>query len=182
MNVLAPVAQNGRLQVSLAGDTGAVQGFQTGEFRVSDPETRKRAMHDRVGGATCPWLTLEEVVSRDSRLAQAVGRPGAAGRRAQPGDRRRPARRVSAPPCSTTCCRSSAPRGGCCATRACAGSSSPADHGFLLLDDGAAAAQAHGRRIDPKRRHVFSPVAADHAGEVRVALADLGYEGADTST
>ena len=31
--------------------------------------------------------------------------------------------------------------------------------------------------MDPKRRHVFSPVAADHAGEVRVALADLGYEG-----
>ena len=53
------------------------------------------------------------------------------------------------------------------------------DHGFLLLDESAAASsavQAHGRRIDPKRRHVFSPVAADHAGEVRVALGDLGYE------
>ena len=66
MNVLAPVAKNGRLHISMASDTGRVQGFQAGEFRVSDPETRKRAMHDRVGGVTCPWLTLEEVVSRDS--------------------------------------------------------------------------------------------------------------------
>ena len=65
MNVLAPVARNGRLQISLAGDAGGVQGFQAGEFRVLDPETRRRAMHDRVGGATCPWLTLDEVVSRD---------------------------------------------------------------------------------------------------------------------
>ena len=80
MNVLAPVARNGRLQVSLAGDAGGVQGFQAGEFRVCDPETRKRAMHDRVGGATCPWLTLDEVVSRDDGLAEAVGLPGAAGR------------------------------------------------------------------------------------------------------
>jgi hypothetical protein len=51
------------------------------------------------------------------------------------------------------------------------------DHGFLLLDDNALAAQPHGRKIDPKRRHVFSSVAADHTGEVRVALSDLGYDG-----
>ena len=29
-------------------------GFSTGEFRVSDPETRKRAMHDRVGRPDLP--------------------------------------------------------------------------------------------------------------------------------
>ena len=48
MNVLAPVADHGRLQVALAGDTGVVLGFQTGEFRVSDPET-PQAGHARPG-------------------------------------------------------------------------------------------------------------------------------------
>src|SRR5260370_35596833 len=66
MNVLAAGEKNGCLYCSKASDMGAVQGFQTGELRVSDPETRKRAMHDRVGGGTCPWLNLEEVVSRES--------------------------------------------------------------------------------------------------------------------
>ena len=54
-----------------------------------------------------------------------------------------------------------------------------ADHGFLLLDDSSAPAQSHGRKIDPKRRHVFSTRAADHSGEVRVPLANLGYEGVE---
>jgi hypothetical protein len=53
------------------------------------------------------------------------------------------------------------------------------DHGFLLLDESADTAQPHGRPIDPKRRHVFSPLSADHAGEVRVALADLAYDGVE---
>jgi hypothetical protein len=51
-----------------------------------------------------------------------------------------------------------------------------ADHGFLLIDEGARTAQAHGRKVDPKRRHVFSSVAADHTDEVRVPLSDLGYD------
>src|SRR5260370_29230524 len=58
MNVLAPVSRNGRLQISMAGDAGGVQGFQAGEFRVFDPETRRRAVRDRARGPTCPWLTL----------------------------------------------------------------------------------------------------------------------------
>jgi hypothetical protein len=73
MNVLAPVAHNGRLQPKFDA-TLKIAGFQAGEFRVTGPETRKRAMHDRVGGSTCPWLTLAEVQSRDSaslRLAVA---------------------------------------------------------------------------------------------------------------
>jgi hypothetical protein len=66
MNVLAPVATNGRLRPTLStNDGGKVLGFSTGEFRVSDQETRKRAMHDRVGGTSSPWLTLEEMVTRD---------------------------------------------------------------------------------------------------------------------
>jgi hypothetical protein len=54
-----------------------------------------------------------------------------------------------------------------------------ADHGFLLFDATAGAVQPHGRKLDPKRRHVISDVAADHRDEVRVPLAELGYEGAE---
>jgi hypothetical protein len=54
-----------------------------------------------------------------------------------------------------------------------------ADHGFLLVDEHSRKPQPHGRKIDPQRRHVVSQIAADHPDEVRVALAELGYEGAD---
>jgi hypothetical protein len=177
MNVLAPVEKNGRLRISMTSDTGSVQGFTTGEFRVSDPETRKRAMHDRVGGATCPWLTLDEVVSRDSgslkrSIAQArlvvvhsleIDNAGEKGVGPAVFDHAMQKLRAA-----WRLLRDAGVRRFVFTS----------DHGFLLLDDNTTPAQAHGRRIDPDRRHVFSPVAADHDGEVRVALADLGYEGA----
>jgi len=178
MNALAPVHKQGRLHVAMAGDTGPVLGFQTGEFRVFDPETRKRAMHDRVGGATCPWLTLEDVVGRDvptlkrtvaqarlvvvhSQEIDAAGENGAG-----------PAMFDVVMQKLRAAWRLLRDAG----VRRFVFTS---DHGFLLLDDSAASAVAHGRRIDPKRRHVFSPVGADHKGEARVALAELGYEGAN---
>ncbi len=179
MNVLAPVVTNGRLTPALdaSGTNGAptcIVGFSTGEYRVKDPETRRRAMHDRVGGSTCPWLSLEAVVRGDAAtlkrtIAQAklvvvhsqeIDSAGEAGhgpavfepvlqdlRSAWHLLREAGVRRFVV----------------------------TSDHGFLLLDDAHATAQAHGRKIDPTRRHVFSSVAADHPGEVRVALADLGY-------
>ena len=177
MNVLAPVATNGRLKPSLStSDGGSVLGFSTGEFRVSDPESRKRAMHDRVGGAACPWLTLEDVVSRDGpslkrSIAQArlvvvhnreIDRAGEAGVGPAVFDEVMQKLRAA-----WHLLRDAGVRRFVFTS----------DHGFLLLDSTVAVAQAHGRRIDPKRRHVFSSVAADHAGEVRVACADLGYEG-----
>lgn len=178
MNVLAPVEKNGRLRISMTSDTGGVQGFTTGEFRVSDPETRKRAMHDRVGGATCPWLTLDEVVSRDSgslkrSVAQArlvvvhsleIDNAGEKGVGPAVFDHAMQKLRAAWRLLWDAGVRRFV---------------FTSDHGFLLLDDNTAPAQAHGRRIDPDRRHVFSPVAADHDGEVRVALANLGYEGAE---
>ncbi|MTD57407.1 BREX-6 system phosphatase PglZ [Amycolatopsis pithecellobii] len=177
MNVLAPVEKNGRLQISLAGDTGGIQGFQAGEFRVRDPETRKRAMHDRVGGATCPWLPLDEVVSRDiawlkrsiakarlivvhSREIDDAGEKGVG-----------PAMFDVVMQKLRAAWRTLRDAG----VRRFVITS---DHGFLLLDNTRATAQAHGRRIDPSQRFVFSPVPADHVGEARVALADLGYQGA----
>jgi hypothetical protein len=51
-----------------------------------------------------------------------------------------------------------------------------ADHGFLLFDEESHTAQTHGRKADPKRRHILSDRAANHSGEVRVALRDLGYD------
>lgn len=174
MNVLAPVVQQGKLHPSLRD--GRVQGFSTGEFRVTGPDTRKRAMHDRVGGGTCPWLSLEEVLGRDSvalkkTVAQAnlmvvhsleidnAGEKGAG-----------PAVFDSVLQKLRAAWRLLRDAG----VRRFVFTS---DHGFLLLDDSSTPAQSHGRKIDPKRRHVFSDIAADHNGEVRVPLAKLGYEG-----
>lgn len=180
MNVLAPVSRNGRLQVSLAGDTGGIQGFQTGEFRVCDPETRKRAMHDRVGGATCPWFTLEEVVSRDTAsLKRSVSQARLVVVHSREIDEA--GEKGIGPAVFDLALQKLRAAWRVLREAGVRRFVFTADHGFLLLDDDAAAAQAHGRRIDPQRRHVFSPVAADHAGEVRVALADLKYEGTGTS-
>lgn len=176
MNVLAPVSDRGRLRPALSD--GAVLGFSTGEFRVSDSETRKRAMHDRAGGGTCPWISLDEVLTRDATsLKQAVARAqlvvvhsdeiDRAGERGvglavfdQALQRLRAAWRLL---------REAGVRRFVFT----------ADHGFLLIDEASRSAQTHGRKADPKRRYVISPVAADHAGEVRVPLADLGYEVTD---
>ena len=180
MNVLAPVARNGRLQVSLAGDAGGVLGFQTGEFRVCDPETRKRAMHDRVGGATCPWLTLDEVVSRDTAsLKRSVSQARLVVVHSREIDEA--GEKGIGPAVFDLALQKLRAAWRVLREAGVRRFVFTADHGFLLLDDDAAAVQAHGRRVDPQRRHVFSPAAADHAGEVQVALADLRYEGTGTS-
>jgi hypothetical protein len=176
MNVLAPLAQYGRLVPVMSSDGSTVQGFQTGEFRVFDPETRRRAMHDRVGGAHCPWLTLEEVVTRESTslkraIAQArlvvvhsleIDNAGENG--LGPAVFDQVMQKLKA---AWRLLRDAGVRRFVFTS----------DHGFLLLDDSAGSSQTHGRRIDPNRRYIFSPTAADHSGEVRVPLTELGYEG-----
>lgn len=176
MNVLSPVARNGRLSPAVNG--GAFKGFSTGEFRVTNPETRRRAMGDRVGGATCPGLTLSEVLSRDATsLKQTVSRANlvvvhsveidSAGEKG-----------VGTAVFDTVMQKLRA------AWRLLREAGVrrfvfTADHGFLLLDETARDAVTHGRKIDPKRRHIVSTVAADHNGEVRVPLSDLGYDDTD---
>lgn len=173
MNALAPVSRNGRLSPTVSG--GAFKGFSTGEFRVTNPETRNRAMWDRVGGATCPWLTLADVLGRDSTgLKLAVSRASLvvvhsieidnAGEKGvgtavfdNVMQKLRAAWRLL---------REAGVRRFVVT----------ADHGFLLLDETARDAVAHGRKVDPKRRHVVSTVGADHTGEVRVPLSELGYD------
>ncbi|MEK7375305.1 MAG: HNH endonuclease [Thermodesulfobacteriota bacterium] len=44
MNALAPVASRGKLRPHVA--SGKIVGFSCGEYRVTSPETRQRAMHD----------------------------------------------------------------------------------------------------------------------------------------
>jgi len=177
MNVLAPVATNGRLTPSITDiNGGKVQGFTTGEFRVSDPETRKRAMQGRVGGNTCPWLTLEEVVSRDSAsLKKAVAQARLVVVHSMEIDNA--GEKGVGPAVFDLAIQKLRAAWGLLRDAGVRRFVFTSDHGFLLLDETAASAITHGRKVDPKRRHVFSAHAADHAGEVRVALSDLGYEG-----
>lgn len=175
MNVLAPVANNGRLRP--AAPEGKVLGFSTGEFRVHDPETRRRAMADRVGGATCPLLTLDEVLDRDATsLKQAIARANLVLVHSQEIDTA--GENGVGPNVFESVLQKL--RAGWQLLRE-AGVRRfviTADHGYLLLDETAVEnAQPHGRKVDAKRRHAFSLVPADHDGEARVSLADLGYDG-----
>lgn len=180
MNVLAPVVDKGRLTPELSDkDKQKVLGFSTGQFRVHNPDTRRKAMIERVGGKKCPWLKLEEVVSRDrNSLGRTVGGANlvivhsdeidAAGEKgAGPHvfggimQKLRAAWRLLHD----------------------AGVQRfviTADHGFLLLAGLEDTKQSHGpNKLVPNRRYVISPTAADHDDEVRVPMADLGYEGAE---
>ncbi|HRE88280.1 MAG TPA: BREX-6 system phosphatase PglZ, partial [Myxococcota bacterium] len=176
MNALAPVTTaKARLLPVMDRDSGAISGFSSTELRVTDPESRRRAMHDRVGGVTCPWHTLEEVTARDANwlkrsVSQArlvvvhsleIDQAGENG--VGPAVFAHILQKLKA---AWRLLRDAGVRRFVITS----------DHGFLLLD-GASTAQPHGRRIDPKRRHVYVTVPADHTGEARVSLSELGYEG-----
>jgi hypothetical protein len=179
MNVLAPVSSHGKLSPALSSpDGGIIQGFGTGEYRVFDPKTRQRAMQERVGGATCPKLTLAEVINSSSSSlkrsitqaklvivhSQEIDDAGEKGVGLDVFDRVLQGLRAA-----WHLLREAGVKRFVIT----------ADHGFLLNEGPAPAALSHGRKIDPHRRHVFSSVAADHTGEVRVPLVDLGYQGVD---
>jgi hypothetical protein len=176
MNVLAPVADRGKLRPAIS--EGKVLGFSTGEFRVSDPESRKRAMHDRVGGPTCPLLTLEDVVTRESTsLKQSIARARLVVVHSDEIDRA--GERGVGPAVFDQVMQKLRAAWRLLRDAGVRRFVLTADHGFLLIDEGARGAQPHGRKVDPKRRHVFSAVAADHPGEVRVPLAELGYDSSE---
>ncbi|MCA9694371.1 MAG: BREX-6 system phosphatase PglZ, partial [Myxococcales bacterium] len=128
-----------------------------------------------VGGRTCPLMTLEEVVSRDSAsLTNAVKQAQLVVVHSQEIDNA--GEKGVGPAVFEIALQKLRAAWRLLRDAGVRRFVFTGDHGFLLLDSSAAAAQPHGRRIDPKRRHVFSPVAADHNGEVRVALADLRYD------
>ncbi len=176
MNVLAPVAQNGRLVPAVRD--GRFVGFSAGEFRVSTPDTRKRAMQDRIGGMTLPWLTLEEVLGRGAAsLKSTVSKARLVVVHSEEIDKA--GERDLGPKVFDQVLGQLRTAWRLLHDAGVKHFVITADHGFLLLHHRATHAQPHGRKIDPARRHVLSPVAADHAGEVRVPLADLGYDGVE---
>ncbi len=154
-------------------DGGKIEGFRTGEYRVHDPESRRRSLHDQVGGSRCPWLLLHDVLNLDSaalhrRIGGArlfvvhsleidkAGESGAGLNAFEP---------------TLTQLRAAWHLLRDVGIRRFVLTS---DHGFLLLE-GQAKHQRFGRKSDPQRRHVFSKVGADEPGTVRVALRDLQY-------
>ena len=154
-------------------DGGRIEGFRKGEYRVQDPETRRRSIHDQVGGSRCPWLALDVVLAEDSAaLKRRIG-----------GARLFVVHSVEIDKAGESGAGLSAFESSLRQLRAAwhllrdAGVRRfviTSDHGFLLLE-GKARLQPHGRKSDPQRRHVFSSVAADHAGEARVSLRELQY-------
>lgn len=175
MNVLAPVSENGRLQADIKGKS--IKGFHTGVFRVSTIDTRGRAMQERVGGAACPWWQVEEVLARDvTSLKRGIAQASLVVVHSQGIDKSGESGfGLSAFADELRKLRSAWERLRDAGVKRFV---ITADHGFLLLDP-SAPKQSHGRKIDPQRRHIFRPDGADRAGEVRVALSDLGYDGAE---
>ena len=173
MNVLAPVCNRGRLSPTVRD--GKFLGFSTGDFRVYDPETRKKAMHGRIGGRTCPRKTLDEVINLDKKKLISVNgqaslmivdsrehdRAGHAGVGPSVFDKTLQDLRAAMHLLRDAGVQNFVITG---------------DHGFLLLPDRDHPVQSHGRKIDPDGRFVISSVAADHAKEVRVSLKDLDYD------
>ena len=176
MNALAPVSDGGVLHLEMTDHS--IKGISTGEYRVFNAETRRRAMASRVGGDTCPFLSLDEVLERDlTRLKQNVTRARLmvvhsteiddAGEKGEgPAVFQKALQRIRA---GLRRLREAGVRRFVVT----------ADHGFLLLDASTERTQPRGRKIDPHRRHLFSPHATEQDNEVRVPLSDLRYEGAD---
>ena len=176
MNALAPVAERGKLRPVVR--EMAIAGLQRGEYRVDNPESRQRAMHERVDKAKCPLMTLDEVIEDDAaglrrRIAGAklaIVHETAIDSAGEKGN----GLMVFGPVLQRL-------RAACNLLRE-AGAKRfviTADHGFLLLDDRLRQVQAHGRKIDPWRRHVIRDVAADEPGVVRVPLSQLDYDGVE---
>lgn len=176
MNVLAPITRNDRLVPELRADLRDFEGFSTGEYRVSNPDTRQRAMHARAGGGSCPLLKLGEVLERDATsLRRSIGqarllivhsieidKSGESGTGLTTFD---------------TVLRNLASAFSALRDAGVRNFVFTSDHGFLLQPEGARGQVAHGTRRDPARRHVLTRTAEDHPDKVRVSFTELGYEG-----
>ncbi|WP_372716079.1 BREX-6 system phosphatase PglZ [Novipirellula sp.] len=175
MNALAPVNHKGKMTPDVKN--GSVRSFHSGQFQVKDPASRKRAMHEKVGGRTCPMLTLQEISGLDKKQlrrkiagakliyvhSQEIDDAGEKDLGAVVFDYAMQSIRAAWQLLREAGVKQFV---------------LTADHGFLLRD-GLSEVQSHGRKVDPRRRHVLRPPSADHEGEARVPLSDLGYEGCD---
>jgi hypothetical protein len=175
MNAIAPVSHGGKLRPSISGSQ--IQGFHTGQFLVKDPDSRKRAMHERVGGRTCPLLTLEEIGGLDSKqLRRKIAGAKIVYVHSREID---DAGEKDLGPIVFDYAMQNILAGWQLLREAGIKQFAiTADHGYLLKD-GVGTVQSHGRKIDPSRRHILRPPSAEHQGEQHVSLKDLGYEGYD---
>lgn len=174
MNVLAPVGRYGRLHPEF--DANVILGFRAGEARVATPKARQKAMHERVGGETCPWISLEDLLDREvTSLRQAISRARLVVVHAEGLDK------AGEKGVGLNHFEDELQR-----LRAAwfrlrdAGVQRfvmTADHGFLLQDEMTRVPVKRGRKTDVKRRHVITRVEADHGGEVRVSSTELRYDG-----
>lgn len=174
MNALAPVARNGALAIDLKGDR--IAGFRTGAARVDSPKSRHKAISERIGGATCPFLTLEELLERDTTSikktiaraelivvhSEGIDKAGEKGVGLAVFERELQNLRAAWRLLYEAGVRQFV---------------FTADHGFLLHDEATRAPKPHGKQTDPQRRHVITDQRRDQNGEVTVASTDLGYEG-----
>lgn len=170
MNVLAPVAQGGRLNVA-PGFTG----FKTGEFTVRGPDDRARAIGQRTVGKQAVLIRLSDVCDlepdqlkrklKDARVAvvHSTELDDAGEANVGPATFEITLRQVRS----------------AWAQLQKAGIRSfvfTADHGFLLLDE-TTRTVPFGSRRDPKPRWVLDELPRAEPGMANVSLAALGYEG-----
>lgn len=173
MNALAPVAAAGRLSAVL-DPGGRIRGFRVGEYTVSTPEQRARAMGQRAGGA--PLLDMGAVCEAEpgalkrkigaARLVFVHGREiddaGEAG--------------VGLATFESTLNQVKA----AWYHLQAAGVRHfvfTADHGFLLQDE-TTRVVGFGKKTDPGRRHIYDELPRAEDGMVPVSLAALGYDDA----
>lgn len=173
MNVLAAVSRDGRLQPEITAK--GIQGFRVGQSLVATPESRRKAMHERVGGETCPRMTIEELRDKDvksirrsiarARLvvvhSDAIDKAGEEGLGLRHFDDELLRVREAI---------------GLLRDAGIKSFVVTADHGFLLHDDNTRAPVTHGRKIDAKHRYVIEKAAADHVGKTRVSTTELRYD------
>jgi hypothetical protein len=174
MNVLAPVARNGALAIDLKDQR--ILGFRAGSARVDSPKARHKAIAERIGAPTCPFLTLEELLDRDATSikkaiaraelivvhSEGIDKAGEKGVGLAVFDRELQNLRAAWRLLYEAGVRQFV---------------FTADHGFLLHDEATRAPKPHGKQTDPQRRHVITDQRRDQTGEVTVASTDLGYEG-----
>jgi hypothetical protein len=173
MNALAPVALNGKLRLDFKGTE--ISGLRSLEARMADPEDRRKVMHDRVGGRTCPKLKLEQVVDQDvtslrrsiagARVvlvhSEGIDKAGEKGLGLIAFEHEVQKIRAAWHNLYEAGIRRFV---------------FTADHGFLLHDAATRAAKPHGFKTTPKRRHVVSADYLDRTGKVAVRARDLEYD------
>ncbi|HWL85651.1 MAG TPA: BREX-6 system phosphatase PglZ, partial [Polyangiaceae bacterium] len=172
MNVLAPVAQNGRLTIA-----NTLEGFKTGEFSVRNLEDRARAMGGRSTGKQALPVSLSEVCKQSTvNLIKQIKQNELIVVHSKEIDEAGEAN-VGLQTFESTLQEILA------AWRhlQIAGVKNfvfTADHGFLLQDETTQKREFRTKR-EPRRRHILEDHPHQEPGMVPVSLSSLNYDGLD---